>query len=198
MWGLKTTIVLVALGAAACNDRKTLDRARASAIIRDTLHFPIAKRDAAWFGHVAVARQPAGELAATIKLRHPTDLDWNNYTALISAGLVTSQDTGEFPMGWSGFVGFFDLEPTDRLRPDLGPETVQGRVRTTSVRVFDWQFGEVTGIRFVAGNTTASVEYTVRRGNFSHAAEAMSLTQQRTENRVAQFVLYDDGWRLTQ
>ncbi|UOY05037.1 hypothetical protein L0P88_13855 [Muricauda sp. SCSIO 64092] len=70
-----------------------------------------------------------------------------------------------------------------------------GFVKHAQVRQAELEFVEITGIQVFEKMNVATVSYNIRRTNITPFGNANNL-KERVINQTANFIKYDDGWRI--
>lgn len=186
------------IGLAGCGT-KELTRAKAAKLITAANGYPRPITFKLWIGKVAVAKDERGNLGALVPYTDKNALDWaRNYIPLIRAGMITATDTGEAIEGWAAhvhLVSYHDIRVTEKLG-DCGPTLESEGHKYVALRYYDVELAEVTGIRMGTDEHHAVAEYVVQAKNLSDAYRAMHGDAPPKWTYTAEFVLYDDGWRL--
>ena len=111
---------------------------------------------------------------------------------LESEGLLTVQR-----MQTLGDAGKPLITFTERGKAFLVPQTEEDKKDNIQrVKIADETVEEVTGIQMLDGDKKAVVEYTTSYKNVTPFAKLSKRKLDEKENQKADFVLYDDGWRV--
>lgn len=145
-------------------------------------------------------REKAAEL---IKKNYPQVSDWDIYcgdpqfakkvldTDLEKDGYLTVKRTQKFSEIGQPWIIFMDkAKPYFLTTP---PEDKKSEIQ--KVKVADIEFREVTGMKLLADNKKAIVEYTALYKNITPFAILSKVDDKKELRRTAYFSLYDDGWR---
>ncbi|MGB3345042.1 MAG: hypothetical protein WBA61_14130 [Aequorivita sp.] len=127
-----------------------------------------------------------------------TQRDWEKYR---EAGLLTyrsfgkSSSGGSFPtvtIGGSGVRAELTPKGKEYLKSEI---KTAGYEKYVMVKQADLEFGEITGIKSYPENSSAMVDYTIKRTNITPFG-ALSHLKEEIIEKTASFDKYDDGWRL--
>lgn len=111
---------------------------------------------------------------------------------LETEGLLTVQRTQNLDDAGKPLITF-----TEKGNAYLVPQTEKDKKDNIQrVKIADQAIGEVTGIHMLDGDKKAVVEYTTSYKNVTPFAKLSKRKLDEKENRKADFVLYDDGWRI--
>lgn len=145
-------------------------------------------------------REKAAEL---IRKNYPQVSDWDIFcgdpqfakrvldTDLEKDGYVTVKRTQKFSETGQPWIIF-----KDKSRPYFLATTAEDKKsEIQKVKVADIEFSEVTGMKLLADNKKAIVEYTAKYKNITPFAVLSKVNNKKELKRTAYFSLYDDGWR---
>jgi uncharacterized membrane protein YgcG len=179
---------------------KALTREAATTWIRTHQGYPLPVWHKCWIGRADV-NVGCGYSDGVIPHTSNDELDWlTNYLPLQKAGMLVITTTGEFPPLRKGCTQYFNVRPTSRFAPDVGPVQFDTRdhpgVEYVMWHWYDWDFSEVTGIRFDEEKTRATIEYTAHRINLTESFRGVFPEPPAPAKNEIHVVLYDDGWRM--
>ncbi|MFD2163025.1 hypothetical protein ACFSJU_11530 [Paradesertivirga mongoliensis] len=113
---------------------------------------------------------------------------------LESDGLLTVQRTQDFSDSGKPLISF-----TEKGEAYMVSQTEEDKKDNIQrVKIADQAIEEVTGIQMLDGDKKAVVEYTTSYRNVTPFAKLSKRKFDEKENHKADFLLYDDGWRVEQ
>ena len=189
-------VVVVLCSVAGCTKR-SLSRATAAQAITAAIKFPISDHRAisrTWLkrnsdGQLFQWRRPS--MNDFTERQYPVpDIDYFIKAGLLIANVASSKgpDISQIALGFVERTKGYEV-PTEHASDMMG------------LKLCDLVFGEITGIQVNEQVGTATVEYSVRRTNWSPFGDYYKRqTPQAYPEVIAQsatFSRYDNGWRLT-
>jgi len=123
------------------------------------------------------------EIAGTITPKYP---------GLENEGLVVVQKTQSLKDVGKPLVSF-----TEKAKPYLLPLSAKDKeLDVQKVKIAEEVIEDVTGVQMLEGDKKAVVEYTTTYKNATPFSKVHQLDVNGKKTHKANFVLYDDGWRL--
>lgn len=168
------SLCIGALLLAACSNKEKLDRETALKLVEDSKTYPKV------IGYNIFVSDPA--YAKRV-------LD----AGLEESGFVIVQRTRKLSEVGKPIISF-----TAKADPYLLPQSDQDKSdRIQRVKVADEAVEEVTGLQMLEGDKTAIAEVETSFKNISPFSALSKLELNKGNIRKVNFVLYDDGWRLS-
>jgi|RhiMetdeSRZDD1v2_1073273.scaffolds.fasta_scaffold27384_10 hypothetical protein len=155
------------------------------------------------FMHCSSNKLTREKAAEIIKNNYPELVDWDIFcgdpefakkvldTDLEKDGYVTIKRTHTFNELSEPWINFAEKAKPYFLTTPPGDKEHQ----IQKVKVADIQFGEITGMKMLANDKKAIVEYKIEYKNLTPFAILAKIDDKKPVTRTAYFSLYDDGWR---
>lgn len=199
-----SALLMVMLALTSCSNELTRDDAKD--LLVEKYSFPYVEfENMQMLGNVSPKRGQDNVPAEAANGFGQTEQRWISIAPLVDAGLLVRGNGRRVDVytAWGApkrygpsltytFTSLTNkyLQPGSRINTDE-----DGRHRFVAM-VCEVHLGEVTGIKFDDAKTTAQVEYTIERKNFSPFQLLWVYPKPDREAKTAVFELYDDGWRL--
>jgi len=168
-----TVVLLSAFLIAACTSTDELSREKASSLIKEAMKYPRV------IDYDIYSADPEFAKMAIDK-------------GLEKEGLISVQRTQKLRD-----VGKPLVEFTSKVQPYLLPTPEKEKaIHVQKVKLADEDLVEVTGIKTMEDGKQAVAEYTTAYKNVSAFSVLAGINFNETAIHKANFVLYDDGWRL--
>jgi hypothetical protein len=166
-----TILISSILILASCSSKETLDPETALLVLMEQNIYPKSLNEDIYIGDPADARRL---------------LD----AGLEDAGLITVQRTQKLMEVGEPLISF-----TEKAEPYLLPGKDD---RIQQIKIADEEIDQVTRVQMVEGEGRAVVEYTTTFKNISPFSRLLKMELNEGGVHKVDFVLYDDGWKISQ